>query len=211
MSVPRTLLDHAGAPARAASLQDATVIIIDPQREYTDGALPLEGVTAAVAETRRLLDMARAAGAPVVHVLHHAAPGAALFNPEGRYADFIPDLAPKPGETIVIKRLPNGFAGTDLEAHIRETGRTNLILAGFATHMCISATARAALDIGLRSTIVADATAARDLPSAHGTGIIPAQEIKRATLAALADRFAKVVATSDDLAQGSVATDLEVA
>ena len=199
MSIPRTLLDHAGAPAQAASLANAALVVIDPQREYLDGALPLEGISEAVAEIRRLLDMARAAGTPVFHVLHHAKSGAALFNPDGPYAGFIPELAPEPGETVIIKPLPNAFARTDLEMRLRQTGRTDLILAGFATHMCISATSRAATDLGLRSTIVAAATAERDLPAAYGAGIVSASEIKRSTLAALADRFAKVVASSYDL------------
>jgi nicotinamidase-related amidase len=200
MPNPRTLLDHAGAHAPVASLGDASLVVIDPQREYLDGALPLVEIIGAIAETRRLLHRARMAKTPIFHVLHHAVPGAALFDPNGRFADFIPDLAPEPSETIIVKRLPNGFAGTELEARLRETGRSNLILAGFATHMCISATARAAIDKGFRNTIVADATATRDLPAAYGTGIVAAQDIKRSTLAALADRFAKVIASSDDLA-----------
>ena len=58
--------------------------------------------------------------------------------------------------------------------------------------MCISATVRAALDRGYRTTVVASATATRDLPDPLG-GIVPAGEVHRATLAALADRFAIVV------------------
>ena len=99
---------------------------------------------------------------------------------------------PKDGEAIVIKSLPNGFAGTDLHRLIGETGRKELIIAGFATHMCVSTTARAALDLGYRSTIVANATATRDLPGPAG-GVTPAHLVHEATLAALADRFAVVV------------------
>ena len=34
-------------------------------------------------------------------------------------------------------------------------GRNTLILAGFMTHMCISASARAALDLGYQTTVIA--------------------------------------------------------
>jgi nicotinamidase-related amidase len=68
-----------------------------------------------------------------------------------------------------------------------------LIIAGFATHMCISATTRSALDHGYVSTVVAAACATRDLPDALGKGVVPAAEVQRATLAALADRFATIV------------------
>jgi isochorismate hydrolase len=94
---------------------------------------------------------------------------------------------------VLPKGLPNAFAGTALEATLRDTGRRELILAGFMTHMCISSTARAALDLGYRTTVVAGATATRDLPDPTGPGTVPAAEVHRATLAALADRFAIVV------------------
>jgi nicotinamidase-related amidase len=58
--------------------------------------------------------------------------------------------------------------------------------------MCVSATVRAALDLGYRTTVVADATATRDLPDLAG-GVIDAAVVKRVALAELADRFAKVV------------------
>ncbi len=61
------------------------------------------------------------------------------------------------------------------------------------THMCISATARSALDHGYRAVVVGDATATRALPDALGGADIPAAEIHRAALAELADRFATVV------------------
>ena len=72
------------------------------------------------------------------------------------------------------------------------SGRRELIVAGFATHMCVSATTRAALDHGYRTTVVAAACATRDLPDPLG-GVIAAETVHRAELAALADRFAVVV------------------
>lgn len=71
--------------------------------------------------------------------------------------------------------------------------RGEIIIAGFATHMCVSATARAALDHGFRSTVVAAATATRDLPHADGARKVPADWTQQATLAALADRFSVVI------------------
>jgi nicotinamidase-related amidase len=62
--------------------------------------------------------------------------------------------------------------------------------------MCVSATARAALDLGYRTTVIADACATRDLPDGSG-GIIDATTVHRVALAELADRFATVVPTLD--------------
>lgn len=195
MPEPKTLLALAGAPLGPSPLDKAALVLIDAQREYTEGALPLSGVEAAVAEAGRLLALARKAGVPVFHVVHHGKPGGGLFNPEGPFSGIVPTLIPYDGETVVVKGLPNAFAGTDLDARLRATGRTELIVAGFQTHMCVSSTVRAALDLGWRTTVVDAASATRDLLSPRG-GTVPAEALHQATLAALADRFAVVVTDS---------------
>ena len=90
------------------------------------------------------------------------------------------------------KPLPNAFAQTDLDATLKKLGRTQLVIAGFMTHMCVSSTARAALDLGYKATVAADAAATRDLPDPMGGGVIAADALHRAALAELADRFAIV-------------------
>ncbi|WP_353861118.1 cysteine hydrolase family protein [Azospirillum formosense] len=194
-AIPKTLLALAGAPATPSPLDSAALVLIDAQREYTEGALPLVGVEAAVAEAARLLERAREAGVPVFHIVHHGKPGGALFNPEGPLSGIVAPLLPLDGETVVVKHLPNAFAGTELDALVRATGRKELIVAGFQTHMCVSSTVRAALDLGWRTTVVDAASATRDLPDGAG-GVIPAEALHRANLAALADRFAVVVKNS---------------
>lgn len=74
----------------------------------------------------------------------------------------------------------------------------NEFVVGYMTHMCVSSTVRAALDRGYRTTVVANATATRDLPDGSG-GAVSAQDVQRASLAALADRFAAVVKTAKEL------------
>ena len=49
--------------------------MIDAQREYVDGALPLPGVRPALEEIGRLLARARAQRTPVIHIVHHAKSG----------------------------------------------------------------------------------------------------------------------------------------
>ena len=197
MTAPRSLLEYAGSGLSPADWQTATLLLVDHQREYLDGGLPLPDAGSAIAAMSRLLAAARAHGTPVVHVVHHGRAGGALFDPDGPYAAIVPALTPAAGETVVCKSLPNAFADTGLDSALHGHGRGELIVAGFATHMCISATVRAALDHGYRSTIVADACATRDLPSPLDGGIVTAATLHRASLAALADRFACVVREAD--------------
>ncbi len=193
---PKTLLEIAGVRQDAARLSDAVLIVIDAQREYVDGKLPLAGIGPSIQAAANLLQRARNAGTPIIHVVHRGK--GALFDPASASFAVVAQLQPATGEMVIEKLLPNAFAGTDLAAAIARTGRKNLIIVGYMTHMCVSATARAALDLGFRSTIVAEATATRDLPDGSG-GVIPAATVKSASLAALSDRFAVVVRRAQDI------------
>jgi nicotinamidase-related amidase len=192
MTVPKTLRDHAGILWPAAGFDDAVLLLIDHQREYTEGNLRLDGIDAAVEAITDLLAQARRAGTPIVHVAQNSRPGSTLFDPEGPMSRFIADIAPRDGETTIIKSLPNAFAKTELDTVLKATGRSNLIVGGFMTHMCVSATVRVATDLGYRATVVAGATATRDLPEGNG-GVVDAATIQRVALAELGDRFATVV------------------
>lgn len=193
MPAPRTLLALAGADLAPSALADSTLVLIDCQNEYVTGRLPLVGVDAALDAITVLLARARAAGTPILHVAHLGKAGG-LFDPDGEGGRIHAKAAPADGESVVTKGLPNAFAGTTLQAEIERLGRRRLILAGFQTHMCVSATARAALDLGYRSTVVASASATRDLPGIGG-GVMPAAVLHEAELAALADRFAVIAPT----------------
>ena len=192
MSEAKTLLQMAGVKPAPAKLSDAAVVIIDAQNEYVSGKLPLAGVEAALARIADLLAAARAVGAPVIHVAQKGRPGG-LFDPDSEAFKFAAQAAPRAGEAVVEKPLPNAFAKTDLDAKLQATGRKTLVIAGFMTHMCVSATARSALDHGYSVTVAADAAATRSLPDPLGGADLPAGDIHRAALAELADRFATVV------------------
>lgn len=190
---PATLLEMSGVQATPARLSESVLVIIDAQQEYVSGALPLSGIDAALAEGNKLLERARVAGTPIIHVKQRG--HARLFNPAGANFAFAKPLTPQPGETVIEKLLPNAFAGTHLQQSLADSGRKQLIVIGFMTHMCVSSTVRAALDLGYTTTVVASATASRDLPDGHG-GVVPAATVQQAALAALADRFATIVDTA---------------
>jgi len=190
MSEPKTLLQMAGANLEPPALSDAALVIIDAQREYVDGKLPLTGVGPAMEAIAALLARARAANTTVVHILHKGKAGGA-FDPDGQGYQPADQAAPVEGEAVIDKGLPNAFAGTDLDSVLKQAGSKPLILAGFMTHMCVSSTARAALDLGYSTTIVADAVATRDLPNPAG-GVVTADVLNAASLAALSDRFAVI-------------------
>lgn len=193
-----TMLQMSGVAPAPATMADGVLLIIDAQREYTDGLLPLTGVGPAVDAIAVLLEKARVAGAPVIHVRHQAKGKA--FNPSSTGYEIVKALTPRGSEIVIDKGLPNAFTGTELAKHLAAANRKNLIVGGFMTHMCVSATVRSATDHGFMSTIAADTVATRDLPDATGGATVDAAAINRITLAALSDRFAWVVPTAAAIA-----------
>jgi nicotinamidase-related amidase len=193
-----TMLQMTGVEPAPATMADGVLLIIDAQREHTDGLLPLVGVEAAIEALAGLLEKARAAGAPVVHVRHQSKGRA--FNPASTGYEIVRALTPRDGETVVDKGLPNAFVGTDLAKHLTASGRKDLIVGGFMTHLCIAATVLSATDHGYMCTVAADTVATRDLPDATGGPTIGAESINHLTLAALSDRFAWIVPRALEIA-----------
>ncbi|MBD1544734.1 cysteine hydrolase family protein [Roseibium aggregatum] len=189
---PKTLLELAGVPGwTTPAAGEAAVILIDAQKEYVSGALPLEGIDDALGEVSRLRDRADELGLPVIHVRHVGRSGG-LFDIEAEGGKFCGAAEPGDGEIIVGKALPNAFAGTDLQDRLTGLGVRKLIVAGFMTHMCVSSMVRAALDLGYSSAVVAKACASRALP-VPGGGVLSGTDVHRAALTELADRFALVL------------------
>jgi nicotinamidase-related amidase len=188
-----TLRTLAGLPAAPASLADSTLIMIDCQNTYTRGVMELEGVQAALDEAAALLDRARSAGIPIIHIQHDDGEGG-LYDVRAELGAIVDRVAPRDGEPVVVKNYPNSFVATDLEQRLRAGSAENLVLAGFMTHMCVNSTARGAFNLGFAPTVVAAATATRALPDSVGVGsAVPASAMQAASLAAISDLFAIIV------------------
>jgi nicotinamidase-related amidase len=190
MSNP-TLRALAELPLEPVGLSRSTLIMIDCQNTYTRGVLELEGVGSAPDEAAILLDRARSAGIPIIHVQHSDGPGS-LYDVEGESGAIVAQVAPRDGEAVVVKQYPNSFVQTDLHEKLTALGAEHLVLAGFMTHMCVNSTARGGFNLGYAPTVVAAATATRSLPGPGGDAV-PAAAMQAASLAGMADLFAVVV------------------
>ena len=195
---PKTLREVAGLPSQPTALREAALVLIDCQNTYREGTMQLAGVEDALAEAARLLERARSAGIPIFHIQHDDGPGSP-YDVTARIGRISDEVAPKAGEPVITKHFPNSFIQTDLEQHLRGAGVSNVILAGFMTHMCVNSTARGAFNLGFQPTVVAAATATRDLPGGDGD-VVSAAALQAASLAALRDLFAVIVRTSSQLA-----------
>lgn len=191
MPNPTTLRNLTGRPATPAPLAESALVLIDCQNTYREGVMALSGVEAALDEAAAILARARRLGVPVIHIQHDAGPGTPydVSAPIGAIAD---KVAPAADEPVLVKNYPNSFIGTELETRLKATGRQNVVFVGFMTHMCVNSTTRGAFNLGFAPTVVASATATRDLADPHGT-LVPAATLQAASLAALGDLFAVVI------------------
>ncbi|MEU7282451.1 isochorismatase family protein [Streptomyces sp. NPDC045431] len=196
--VSATLRDVIGLHNELPKLADATLVMIDFQNTYRTGVMALEGAEEALAAAARLLSAARAQGARVVHVVNDGGEGTP-YDIRAEIGAISPEVAPVEGEPVVVKRVPNAFHDTELEKTLGELGAgPELVLAGFMTHMCVTFTAQGAFNLGYRPTVVAEATATRALPASDGTAL-PAEALRNAALATIADLFGPIARRVRDL------------
>ncbi|MEU1816964.1 isochorismatase family protein [Streptomyces roseifaciens] len=197
-----TLRDVTGLDNRLPGLGDSVLIMVDFQNTYRSGVMALEGAEEALAAGARLLERARAAGVPVVHVIHDGGENTP-YDIRARIGAISDEVAPVDGEAVVVKQFPNSFHLTDLEKTLTDLGAApgsgkDLVIGGFMTHMCVNYTAQGAFNLGYRPTVVAEATATRALTAPDGA-VLPAAALQTAALTAITDLFGIVVPTVDAL------------
>ncbi|RST04075.1 isochorismatase family protein [Streptomyces sp. WAC07149] len=197
-----TLREVSGLDGRPARLADSVLVMIDFQNTYRAGVMALDGAEEALAAGARLLERARAAGAPVVHVVNDGGEGTP-YDIRAHVGAISDEVAPAEGEPVVVKQAPNAFHATELEKVLAGLGfgegsGKDLVLAGFMTHMCVTFTAEGAFYRGYRPTVVAEATATRSLTAPDGA-VLPAAALQAAALTTIGDLFGVVVPEVDGL------------
>ncbi|WP_276120085.1 isochorismatase family protein [Pararhizobium qamdonense] len=110
-----------------------------------------------------------------------------------------PQMAPQDGEPVVTQKHPNSFPDAGLADMLSSVGIEQVTVVGAMSHMCIDATARAASDLGYKTTIVDDACATRDLE--FKGNVVSADKVHAAYMSALAFGYGQVMSTAEYLAK----------
>lgn len=172
------------------------LILVDIQNDYFEGgAWPVAHMQRAAEQAARLLAHARATGDLVVHIRHEGRPQSPFFRPGTQGAEIYPLVAPRDGETVVVKHRPNSFQDTGLHELLQNAEVQRVILCGAQSQMCIDATTRAAVDLGYETVVAEDACAAKE--ARFGEVEVPAELVHAAFMAPLAMSYAKVVKTEE--------------
>jgi ureidoacrylate peracid hydrolase len=148
--------------------------------------IDLSAAPPVVRAIRGILDAARPAGVPIVYLQMGYKPD--LTNAGGSHSpnsrketamhlmgtrpelkgklltegswDFavVEELAPQPGDVVIVKTRYSGFAGTTLDSQLRVRGIQYLFFSGIATNVCVESTLRDAYFLDYWPILLADGT-----------------------------------------------------
>jgi ureidoacrylate peracid hydrolase len=156
------------------------IIVVDVQNDFCspDGALgkagqPTQAALDMIPNLQRLLTAARAAKAPVIFIqtIHEdatdseawvgrmAGKSASICRKNTWGAEFT-EVAPVPGEPVVIKHRYSAFINTRLDSILRTFKVENLIMTGVSTNVCVESTARQGYMLDYNIVFLSDCTAA---------------------------------------------------
>ncbi len=145
---------------RLISREASCLIVIDVQQYFLD-KLPLDWRAPLVARIAWLIRVAHALDIPVIATAEDIVENGPI----------VPDLMRElpPGHTVHDKMV-FGLAGqASILEEVRRTGRSECILVGLETDVCIAHSALSLADIGYRVAVIEDATASP--PPHHEAGL----------------------------------------
>lgn len=169
----------------ASDPKTTAVVLIEFQNDFTTDGGALHSAVEAVMEstnmlanTKKVADEARAAGATVIYAPISFADGyhEITDHPYGILAgvvdnkafvkgtwgaEFVDELAPQPDDIVIEgKRGLDTFASTNLDFILRSKGIKTVALGGFLTNCCVESTMRSAYEKGFDVVTLTDCVAA---------------------------------------------------
>lgn len=159
------------------------LVVIDLQKGIAAMNRPLFPYTAAqlIGNSAKLADTFRANNMPtfLVHVTMSDKERLKVTtddqwtpptNPQPDAADIVPEMGPKEGDIVIVKKQWGAFYGTELELQLRRRGIDTIVLCGIATTFGVESTARFAYEYGFQQIFAEDAMASMTL-EAHTASI----------------------------------------
>jgi len=173
------------------------LIIVDQQKAKAHPQWGPRNNPAAEQNIARLLSAWRERGWSLFHVRHDSTRPQSPFRPGQEGNDFDPLTAPRPGETVIAKKVQSAFIGTDLEARLQALGRPPLVVCGWLLANSVEATVRVGANLGFAIRIAAEACWSCDKRDLTGR-LWAAEDVHQLTLALLNGEYASI-ATVDEI------------
>jgi ureidoacrylate peracid hydrolase len=184
-------------PARPEAVKinpsETAVVVVDMQNAYASkggyvdvAGFDISGAEAAIEQTRKVLDAARASACTVIYFqngwdkdyVEAGGPGspnwyksnalktmrarpelAGTLLAKGTWDYAIVDrLAPQSGDIVIPKSRYSGFFNTNIDSVLRARGIRNLVFTGIATNVCVESSLRDAFHLEYFGILIEDAT-----------------------------------------------------
>lgn len=146
------------------------LLVIDVQREYFDGALPISHPVGHLENILGVMDAAAEAKIPTAVIRHHQAdPESPIFRLNSDMWQLHDEVARRPHDALIDKQLPGAFTNTNLEEWLKSVEADTVTIAGYMTHMCCDTTARQAFHRGYKVEFLKDATGTLTVENEAGT------------------------------------------
>lgn len=170
------------------------LLVIDVQREYFDGALPISHPAGHLENILRVMDQASERNIPTAVVRHHQAyPNSPIFRKGTEMWQLHPEVERRPRDILIDKQLPGSFTGTGLADWLEQHGIETISISGYMTHMCCDTTARQAFHRGYKVEFLRDATGT--LTVENEAGKATAEELQKSILVAQQMFISEVIAS----------------
>jgi len=172
------------------------LLVIDVQREYFDGALPISHPGGHLETILRVMDAAADAGVPTAVIRHHQAdPESPIFRLNSEEWQLHDEVERRPRDILIDKQLPGSFTKTGLGDWLKQVQADTVSVSGYMTHMCCDTTARQAFHQGYKVEFLRDATGTLDVENEAGAA--PAEQLQNSVLVAQQMFISEVIGSTD--------------
>jgi nicotinamidase-related amidase len=146
------------------------ILVVDMQVGLHNGD-PKHDLCGVVECINRLTARVRDESGTVVLVQHCGCKGDD-FEPQTPGWAFLPELHRDPRDVVVHKQLNDPFAETDMQARLNAIAPNRVLIAGWATDLCVDATVRSAVTNHHNVVVVADGHTLSDRPHLDAISVI---------------------------------------
>ncbi len=169
------------------------LLVIDVQREYFEGALPISYPIGHLEQILDVMDFASAHKVPTAVIRHHQADAKSpIFCKGSDMWQLHKEVEDRPRDILIDKQWPGSFTNTGLQEWLQSVGAETVAVAGYMTQMCCDTTARQAFHKGYKVEFLRDATGTLTVENAAGKAT--AEQLHQSILVAQQMFISEVIA-----------------
>lgn len=176
------------------SMEKKALIIVDVQKAFDDKKWGERNNLNAEENISKILELWREKDWQVIYIKHMSDHPTSVFHPNNEGFAIKEIVKPKDEEVIITKKVNSSFIGTNLEEFLNTNKITTVVITGLTTPHCVSTTTRMSGNLGFKTYIISDATAAFGMKD-HLNKYYNAETLHDISLATLHDEFATILTT----------------